>query len=159
MKPDLRILRWRPSLFGYSGVADDNGVPGATTPQMLCPTPSQTEGTRHTRDRDFTQKAHDSAVYFHPAESPTLFLLLHTSPARFSMPSKRDEFFPASCLPFFCLSHLGRKEISTQRRRAAKVCFALMSGLFLVVSIFIEQRFLLRRGVLCFLLIFHSLPK
>lgn len=35
MKLDLRILRWRPSLFGCSGVADDIGVPGATTPQRV----------------------------------------------------------------------------------------------------------------------------
>lgn len=56
----------------------------------------------------------------HPAENLTFFLL-HTSPARFSMLSKRDEFFPVPRPPFLCLNLLGRKEIGTLRRQAAKV--------------------------------------
>lgn len=162
MTPDSRILRRRPRLFGCCGVADDDGVPGATTPQIDALPNSEPNGGNKTHKVDpfgtvtSHRRLRAQQYIFILLKNPTFFLLenptfflLRTSPAKFPTLSKRDEFFPASRPPFFCLSLLGRKEISAQRRGAAKVCFVLISGLFLVVSTFVEQGFLLRRGVRC----------
>lgn len=105
-------------------------------------------------DSDFTQKAQDSTVYL--KIRPYYFYLVQALQSSTHYLKWRVLF---SVLPFLYLSQMRRKEVSTRRRWAVKVCFMLMSSLFSVLLIFREQAFLLQWAGLCFLLTYHAPPK